>query len=153
MKKKWSRSVVSMDCSSPGSSVHGIFQAKNTGLGCCALLQGIFPTQGSNLGLLIACRLLALWATREVTWCPLWILTSASPPLPPLLNHVSVFPRILHNDFWFVESICYCCLDSFTHYYEIYPCCCNTVPFYCWVFLFCVYVKYNSSYHFYHFNC
>ena len=25
---------------------------KNTGMGCHALLQGIFPTQGSNLGLL-----------------------------------------------------------------------------------------------------
>ena len=25
---------------------------KNTGVGCCALLQGIFPTQGSNLSLL-----------------------------------------------------------------------------------------------------
>ena len=29
-----------------GSSVHGILQAKNTGVGCYALLQGIFPTQG-----------------------------------------------------------------------------------------------------------
>ena len=67
------------DCSLPGSSVHGIFQArvlewgaivasivsdsvtpwivalkpwnslgKNTGVGCHYLLQGIFPTQGSN---------------------------------------------------------------------------------------------------------
>ena len=25
------------------------FSSKNTGMGCCALLQGIFPTQGSNL--------------------------------------------------------------------------------------------------------
>ena len=41
----------SMDCSPPGSSVHGIFQAKNTGAGCHFLLQGIFPTQGLNLGL------------------------------------------------------------------------------------------------------
>ena len=36
-----------MDCSPPGSSVHGI-PGKNTGVGCHALLQGIFPTQGSN---------------------------------------------------------------------------------------------------------
>ena len=28
------------------------FPAKNTGVGCCFLLQGIFPTQDSNLGLL-----------------------------------------------------------------------------------------------------
>ena len=37
-----------MDCSLLGSSVLG----KNTGVGCYSLLQGIFLTQGSNLGLL-----------------------------------------------------------------------------------------------------
>ena len=41
-----------LDCSPPGSSVHGIFPGKNTGVGCHALLQGIFPTQGSNPRLL-----------------------------------------------------------------------------------------------------
>ena len=41
-----------MDCSLPGSSVHGILQAKILEVGCHALLQGIFLTQGSNLGLL-----------------------------------------------------------------------------------------------------
>ena len=41
----------SRDCSLPGSSVHGDSPAKNTGVGCHALLQGIFPTQGSNQGL------------------------------------------------------------------------------------------------------
>ena len=37
-----------MDWSLPGSSVPGILQAKYTGVGCHFLLQGIFPTQGSN---------------------------------------------------------------------------------------------------------
>ena len=32
----------------PGSSVQGDSPDKNTGVGCHALLQGIFPTQGSN---------------------------------------------------------------------------------------------------------
>ena len=41
-----------VDCSPPGSSVHGDFPGKNTGVGCHALLRGIFPTQGSNLRLL-----------------------------------------------------------------------------------------------------
>jgi len=41
-----------VDCSLPGSSVHGDSPGKNTGVGCHALLQGIFPTQGSNPGLL-----------------------------------------------------------------------------------------------------
>ena len=63
-----------MHCSLPGSSIHGICQARvlewdaiafsdglysqwnspgqNTGVGSLSLLQGIFPTQGSNPGLL-----------------------------------------------------------------------------------------------------
>ena len=41
-----------MDCRLPGSSVHGDSPGKNTGVGCHALLQGIFPTQGLNPGLL-----------------------------------------------------------------------------------------------------
>ena len=40
-----------MDCSPPGSSVHGDSPDKNTVVGCHALLQGIFLTQGSNPGL------------------------------------------------------------------------------------------------------
>ena len=40
-----------VDCSLPGSSVHGTFPLKNTGVGCHFLLQGLFPTQGSNPGL------------------------------------------------------------------------------------------------------
>ena len=42
----------SVDCSPPGSSIRGIFPGKSTGVGCHFLLQGIFPTQGSNPGLL-----------------------------------------------------------------------------------------------------
>ena len=41
-----------MDCSPPGPSVHGIFPGKHTGVSCHFLLQGIFPTQGSNPHLL-----------------------------------------------------------------------------------------------------
>ena len=40
-----------MDCGPPGSSVHGDSPGKNTGVGCHALLKGIFPAQGSNPGL------------------------------------------------------------------------------------------------------
>ena len=39
------------DCSPPGCPVRGDSPGKNTGVGCHALLQGIFPTQGSNSGL------------------------------------------------------------------------------------------------------
>ena len=41
-----------LDCTPAGSSVHGILQVKNTGVVCHALLQGIFPTQELNWGLL-----------------------------------------------------------------------------------------------------
>ena len=44
-----------MDRSPPGSSVHGDSPVKNTGVGCHALLQGIFPTRGSN-PCLLHCR-------------------------------------------------------------------------------------------------
>ena len=47
-----------MDCSLSGSSVHLNSPGQNTGVGCHALLQGIFPTQGSNPYLLrlLHCR-------------------------------------------------------------------------------------------------
>ena len=47
-----------MDCSPPGSSVHGNSLDKNAGVGCHALLQGIFSTQGLNPGLLHCRRIL-----------------------------------------------------------------------------------------------
>ena len=40
------------DHSPPGPSVHGGSPGKNTGVGCDALLQGVFATQGWNPGLL-----------------------------------------------------------------------------------------------------
>ena len=39
------------DRSPPGSSVQGDSPGKNTGVGCHALLQAVFPTQGLNPGL------------------------------------------------------------------------------------------------------
>ena len=57
-----------MDCSLPGSSVHGILQTRILALGCHALLQWIFPTQGLNPRLLhfLHCKqILYPWASRE----------------------------------------------------------------------------------------
>ena len=50
-----------MECSPPGFSVHKDSPGKNTGVDCHALLQGIFPTQGSNPGLPLAGRFFTLW--------------------------------------------------------------------------------------------
>ena len=55
-----------MDCSLPGPSVHGDSPGKNMGVGCHALLQGIFPTQGLNLCL--SCLL--HWQARSLPLAP-----------------------------------------------------------------------------------
>ena len=47
-----------MDCSSPGSSFHGII--KNSGVGSHSLVHGIFLTQGLNPDLLHCRRILYL---------------------------------------------------------------------------------------------
>ena len=47
-----------MDCSLPGSSVPGDSPGKNAWVGSLSHLQGIFPTQGSNPGLLNCRRIL-----------------------------------------------------------------------------------------------
>ena len=49
---------------------HGLYSpwnspGQNTGVGSHSLLQGIFPTQGSNPGLHIASRFFTSWATRN----------------------------------------------------------------------------------------
>ena len=59
-----------MDCSSPGPSVHGILQKKNTGVGSHSLLQEISPTQGSNMGLPHCRCILCVWATIDTSTCP-----------------------------------------------------------------------------------
>ena len=54
-----------MDCHPPDSSVHGISQARVLEWVAIILLQGIFPTQGSNPCLLHCRRILHRWATRK----------------------------------------------------------------------------------------
>ena len=55
-----------MDCRPPGSSVHGIFPAKNTRVSSHSLLQEIFPTQGLNLGLLDCRQILYCLNHQEI---------------------------------------------------------------------------------------
>ena len=56
-----------LDCSPPDSSAHGDSPGKDTGVGCHALIQGVFPIQGSNLHLLFLLQ-------RQA---------GSSPPAPP----------------------------------------------------------------------
>ena len=72
-----------MDCSPPGSSLHGDFLGKNTGVGCHALLQGIFLTQELNLPLL---RLLH-WQAGSLPLAP------PGKPKFSVMNHLLVQAR------------------------------------------------------------
>ena len=62
-----------MDCSLPGPSVHGNSPGKNPGVGCHALLHGIFPTQGSNPGLPHFRWILYDLSHHGSPWIPEWI--------------------------------------------------------------------------------
>ena len=62
-----------MCCSLPGSSVHGDSPGKNTRMGCHALLQGIFPTQGLNPGLLHCRWILYYLSHQESPWILEWV--------------------------------------------------------------------------------
>ena len=89
-KWKWSRSVVSdssdpMDCSPPGSSVHGIFQAKVLEWGAIAFSDTCIYSPSNSEGVV-----LINWSTLTsrssvpristvITWVPLW----PPPPRPP----------------------------------------------------------------------
>ena len=69
-----------MGCSPPGSSVCGGSPGKNTGVGCHDLLQGIFSTQGSDLGL-PHCR----WV--------LYYLSHLGNPYDPAIPPLGIFPK------------------------------------------------------------
>ena len=72
-----------MDCSLPGSSVHGIFPGKSTGVGCHFLLQRI-PTQGSNPGLLHCGQTLYRLSHPEqvASLCPMTTEADSKPRSP-----------------------------------------------------------------------
>ena len=58
-----------MDCSRPGSSVHGIFfSGRNTGVSSHFLLQGVFPTQELKLGLLPGRQILHHLSYQGSSW-------------------------------------------------------------------------------------
>ena len=96
-----SNSFDPMDCSPPGSSVQGDSPGKNTGVGCHALLQGIFPTQGLNSDLL-HCR---------------WILYHLSHQGSPYIWYCTCFYAIFSNhptlafSHWVQKSVLYICFS------------------------------------------
>ena len=112
-----------MDFSPPVSSVHEDFPGKNTGVGCCALFQGIFPTQGLNLHLL-HCRRIFLptkprWEAHyqqshhvissgftcliSESLCPFINFLLSSCPFSPELLFISL---LLGVRLFFLDSMC-----------------------------------------------
>ena len=57
-----------MDCSPPGSSVHGDSLGKNTGVGGHALLQGVLPDPGIELASLMSPAVAGGFSTTSATW-------------------------------------------------------------------------------------
>ena len=62
-----------MDCGPPDFSVHGDSPGKNTGVGCHALLQGIFPTQELIPGLIHCSQILYCMSHRGSLWILEWV--------------------------------------------------------------------------------
>ena len=87
-----------MDCSPPGSSVHGDSPGKNTRVGCYDLLKGIFPAQGSSPHLLH--HLGKWWSTRYISekdcCCGCCLVTKLCPTLcDPMDYNTPGFPGLL----------------------------------------------------------
>ena len=68
------------DCSPPGSSVHGILQARILEWVACCLLHVIFPTQGWRLGFQILYHLSHQGSPRILEWVAYPFSRGSSPP-------------------------------------------------------------------------
>ena len=73
-----------MDCSPPGSP------GKNMGVGCPALLQGIFPTQGPNPGLLCYRPILYCLSLQGSPRILEWVVYPSSQGTSPPRNQIGV---------------------------------------------------------------
>ena len=100
----------SMDRSLPGSSVHEDSSGKNTRVGCHALLQGTFPTQGLNPGLL-HCRQILYHLSHPLPSeeiislfsCPdAWHIWHSPEKLPTLYHHLyfQFSYSVVSNSLW-----------------------------------------------------
>ena len=85
-----------MDCSLPGSSVHGIFPGKNTGVGCHFLLLEIFPTQGLNLGLMHCRQMLYNLSHQRRLWKKV-----------PMFNEMTIFLSWDSTQFTIITLVTY----------------------------------------------
>ena len=101
-----------MDCSPPGSSVHGILLGKNIEVRCHFLLQGIIPTQGWKPSLLHCRQILHHCTTslsrmvvlKEQTEKPGWGVLGR-PGITAPISHISSWTLIRSPKHLFPLSI------------------------------------------------
>ena len=79
------------------------FPGKNTGVGCQLLVQGIFPTQGSNLCLPHCRRILYRWATRKPNIGPFKNPPLCIAVLSYLIFMLSVFWKKIVQMYWCLQ--------------------------------------------------
>ena len=91
-----------MDCSPPGSSVHGDSPGKNTVVSCHLFFQWIFPTQGSNPGL-PHCRQTLYPLSHQVSPCEGW----------HIIFTFQVLEIIIPLDNWCLTKECVFCSCNF----------------------------------------
>ena len=96
---------------------------KNTGMGCHSCLQGIFPTQGSNLGLLHCRQILYHLSTSLRAFCSVALVSlSVSKPVSYYLNYrsfiiaLAMLSKSLHlvtssGMAWLFLTLCKLCKD------------------------------------------
>ena len=89
-----------MDCSPPSSFVHGISQARI--LKCVAIYisRGIFPSQWSNLCLLLARLILYHWATWEVEYSTVSLFQAHPGHLKASIKAAVIHLVLLRRDSW-----------------------------------------------------
>ena len=78
-----------MDCSPPGPFVHGESPVANARVGCHALLQGIFLTQGSSPGLLHCRQILNHLSHQGSPTILQWVAY----PTPGILPNAGIEPE------------------------------------------------------------
>ena len=102
-----------MDCSLTRLLCPWNSPGKNTGVGCSALLQGTFPTQGSNPHVYVFCfGRRVLYHQHHLGFC---VISSNLCIL--LCLHIFVSFSILFS-VWFLSLIlliCFCFMESFLH--------------------------------------
>ena len=92
-----------VDCSLPGSSVHGDSPGKNTAVGCHALLQGISPTQGLSPGL-PHCRQILYHLSHQGN---LWLLEWVAYPFSRRPSWPGNGTRISYTARWILYQVSY----------------------------------------------